>query len=388
MELLPGHWRAWLDSPGGELPFGLELTREGATWGAILINGLERQKIEHVRVEAGRLWLSIEHYDAHVEAVYETPSSLEGRWWKTGKHGTVSELPFHAAHGQSHRFAPLDAGDETEDISGRWSVQFVDDDDPSVAVFERGEGNEILATFLNTTGDFRFIAGSFEAGRLRLSVFDGAHAFLFDARLEENGNLRGDFWSRDTFHDTWVAIRDDSATIPPGTGQVAWVGDVALAEIAYPDLEGTLRSLDDPEFDGKARILEVFGSWCPNCNDATEYLVELHARYRDRGLSVVGLAFEMTGDFERDADQVRTYRDYHGIEFPLLIAGTADKAEASEAFPLIDRVKSFPTTIFLHGDGRVHTVHSGYSGPATGDAHEALKAQFESIVEELLGDGD
>lgn len=98
------------------------------------------------------------------------------------------------------------------------------------------------------------------------------------------------------------------------------------------------------------------------------------------------MAFEMTGDFARDAEQVRIYRDHHGIEYPLLIAGTSDKAEASKAFPLIERVKSFPTTIFMDGDGNVHTVYSGFSGPATGEAYARLQALFENTIEELLGD--
>ena len=40
--------------------------------------------------------------------------------------------------------------------------------------------------------DAHVTAGSFEGDRLRLSCFDGAHAFLFDARLGEDGSLAGD----------------------------------------------------------------------------------------------------------------------------------------------------------------------------------------------------
>ena len=92
----------------------------------------------------------------------------------------------------------------------------------------------------------------------------------------------------------------------------------------------------------------------------------------------------MTGDFQRDADQVRAYAAHHGIEYPLLLAGLADKNEASRAFPLIDRVRSYPTTIFLHGDARVRAVHSGFTGPATGEAYSRLRSRFESLIEELL----
>ena len=133
-------------------------------------------------------------------------------------------------------------------------------------------------------------------------------------------------------------------------------------------------------------LVNLFGSWCPNCNDATAFLVELDRRYRERGLSIVGLAFEMTGRFDRDAKQVRAYAAHHGVTYPLLVAGVHDKQEASKAFPWVDRVRSYPTTIFFHGDGRVRAVHTGYSGPATGPAYDALWESFVRLIEELLGE--
>ncbi len=380
-----GPWRAWLDSPGGELPFGFELTSTDGEWAARIVNGPERLEIDDVRIDGDELTLRIAHYDATVEVTLASSTRMDGRWWKTNKLGAISELPFHAVHGGTHRFTPLDVADDGGSIAGRWAVRFAGEEDPALAEFEQ-TGREVTGTFLTTTGDYRYLAGSFEGDRLRLSVFDGAHAFLFDARLAEDGTLSGDFWSRESWHDTWTAVRDDTAVLDAATDQVAWVGGIPLDEVVYPDLDGTPRSLNDAAFAGKARILEVFGTWCPNCYDATEYLVDLHERYGRRGLSIVGLAFEMTGDFERDAEQVRIYREHHSIRYPILLAGTSDKAEASRAFPLLERVKSYPTTIFMDADGNVHTVYSGFSGPATGEAYARLQTLFESTIEELLGD--
>ena len=131
----------------------------------------------------------------------------------------------------------------------------------------------------------------------------------------------------------------------------------------------------------------MFGSWCPNCHDEAPYLAELHRRYKDRGLSILALAFELTGDLERDTRQVEIYKRRYGIEFPVLVAGLADKKEASKAFPLLDRVRSYPTTVFMDADGRVRAVHTGFAGPATGKEHAKLRAEFERLIEELLGDG-
>ncbi len=381
-----GVWRAWLDSPGGELPFGLELASDASGWSAHIINGPERIEVDRVEVDGERLLLGIDHYDAKVEATRRSAGRLDGRWWKTGKRGAISELPFHAVQGDTHRFTPIESDADHGSIAGRWSVRFADEEDPAIAEFEQGEGATVSGTFLTTTGDYGYLSGSFEGGRLRLSVFDGAHAFLFDATVQPDGSLAGDFWSRESWHDTWTAVRDESATLDPATEQVAWTGGIPLSELVYPDLDGNPRSLDDAAFAGTARIIEVFGSWCPNCNDATAYLVDLHERYADRGLAIVGLGFEMTGDLARDTEQLRVYRDYHDIRYPLLVAGTADKAEASAAFPLIERVKSFPTTIFMDAEGNVHTVYSGFSGPATGAAYARLQTVFETTIEELLGD--
>ena len=74
-----GVWRAWLDSPGGELPFGLELTPGESVWSAHIINGSERIEVGHVDIDGDHLTLRIEHYDATVEATRTSPTTLEGR---------------------------------------------------------------------------------------------------------------------------------------------------------------------------------------------------------------------------------------------------------------------------------------------------------------------
>jgi thiol-disulfide isomerase/thioredoxin len=265
-------------------------------------------------------------------------------------------------------------------------VRFSSDTEPAVGLFTVAPDGSAAGTFLTTTGDLRYLAGRQDGGRLRLSCFDGAHAFLFTAERQPDGTLAGDFWSGSNWHETWTAQRDDGAALPDAFGQTHWTGSQDLSALAYPDLEGTLRALDDPLYAGRARIVQLFGSWCPNCHDASEELVRLQERYGPAGLSIVGLAFEVTGDRERDVAQVRTYAKRHRVTWPLLVAGLADKTEATRALGVLDRVRSFPTTIFLHGDGRVRAVHSGFSGPATGQAFLDQRAEFEALIEELLAE--
>lgn len=417
-----GPWRAWLQTPGGELPFGLDLARDGGTWRAALLNGAERIEVPEVRVDAatGALTLAMPHYDSRIEAAPDGPGALRGTWRKRRSAEAWVELPFHATAGAGPRFSadvlhapPPDAdaaalarelAEAARAVSGRWAVRFASEPDAAVGLFEVAPDGLAAGTFLTTTGDYRFLAGQLDRawpgddglvgctddGRahffLRLSCFDGAHTFKFVAELQPDGSLAGSFWSGATWHDTWTAVRDDAAALPDGFTLARPHGAVTLDDLVFPDLDGVPRRLSDPAFAGKARVLQVFGSWCPNCHDASDELVRLAAEYGPRGLSITGLAFELTGDHARDAAQVRRYAQRHGVTWPLLVAGVADKAKATASLGLLDRVHAFPTTIFLDASGRVRAVHSGFSGPATVAAFEAQRAEFRRVIEELLGE--
>jgi hypothetical protein len=38
----------------------------------------------------------------------------------------------------------------------------------------------------------------------------------------------------------------------------------------------------------------------------------------------------------------------------------------------------------MNGQGEVHSIYAGFSGPATGDAHTELKQSYRRIIEELI----
>jgi len=381
-----GHWRATLDTPGGELPFGMELVKDETGLRAWLINGSERSEVKVTRQDED-LVFDIEHYDSKITARPEANGAvLSGQWTKRRGPDRWVKLPFLATAGAARRFNPNVSASTTNParFTGRWDARFSGSDEPAIGLFECHQDGTCTGTFLTTTGDYRFLAGNYDGDRIALSCFDGAHAFLFDARVAADGTLRGDFWSGDTWHETWTATRDPSAALPDPFSLTQATGNSGLADVEFKGLDGKSRRLTEPAFAGAAQILEVFGSWCPNCNDATAYLSELDRRYRARGLSIVGLAFELTGDFDRDVRQVRAFARLHKAEYPILMAGMSDKEKASKALPLVDRIRAYPTIIFLDRTGRVRAVYTGFSGPATGEAHRELRDRFETLIESLL----
>ncbi|HSR68931.1 MAG TPA: TlpA disulfide reductase family protein [Acidobacteriota bacterium] len=396
--LATGTWRAVLQSPGGPLPFSLVVEGRPGDYSAYALNGPEKVPFSSLQVRDDQVRLRIDGYDSEITAGMSGQGRhLVGEWRKRAA-GGYSRLGFEAVHGDERRFLPVQqenapdraapADDQLSQVLGDWKAVFSDEDgeSPARGEFRREEGG-LVGTFLTPVGDYRFLAGDYRDGLLRLSCFDGGHAFLFRARLQEDGSLQGDFWSRDSYHATWSARRlqeGESDQLPDPYQEVALNNDENRFTFSFPSLDGQIIASDDPRFQDKVVLVNVFGSWCPNCNDEAPLLAQWHERYGPQGLEVVGLAFELTGDAERDKEYVRKYARRHGIEFPLLLAGTSNKSAAGEKLSDLSAVRSYPTNIFIDRQGKVRRIHSGFAGPATGEHHRQLVRQFQELIESLL----
>lgn len=319
--------------------------------------------------------------------------------WKKQRGNSIVELPVYVTlleHGvkeeSAERFIPVqgssdwDVGFDVE-FAGRWRVNFSSSDDHAIGIFEVNENQIATGTFLTTTGDYRFLEGRVDGPYMRLSAFDGAHAFLFHARMQEDGTIAGDFWSGNWHHETWTAVRDENATLPDAFEQTSITDEQALADAVFKDIDGNpTRVLDALDAtNAKARVLEIFGTWCPNCSDAGRELVSLKEKYGD-DLGIVGLAFEVTEDFARSSQQVQRHHAHIGSDWEILIAGLSDKAKATETLGFLDRVRSYPTLIFLNADNEVQAVYSGFSGPATGEAYTKQRERFEELIERMINE--
>ncbi|MDF1839445.1 MAG: DUF3472 domain-containing protein [Planctomycetota bacterium] len=401
-EPILGSWRAVFESPGGELPFEMEFSQgpgdqDGSAYSVVIRNGREAIAGSQVSLSNGMLTIEVEPYDSRIiAAVAPDGKSLAGHWEKSAGPGKIGRLPFHARAGTAPRFPvetrwdssgaerlPADVN-AAKKITGRWRVQFESDKHHSVGIFTADASGKASGTFLTTLGDYRFLEGTFQDGRLRLSCFDGGHAFLFDATLDDSNRLKGDFWSRDSWHETWTAVKDASAELPDSFGLTTWDETATLGQFTYPDHTGKPRALDDPAFAGKARLITLFGTWCPNCNDEAVFLAELQERYSSRGLSILGVAFELEDDLERSVNLVERFQARHKADWPILYGSIADKKVASGTLSALDKIRSYPTVLFVDRHNKVRAVHTGFAGPATGAAHERMRDRYEDLIERLL----
>lgn len=385
-ESLHGSWRAVLTVPGGDLPFGLEIARDGERDIAWLVNGPERVKVDEVEIAAGRVAMQMPGYPHRLEASL-VDGRLEGevRFLRPGGETKVARLV--GLRGQDWRFFPTPAP-QYASFAGRWALTFRN---PETGAETTGiaelsqQGHLVTGTVLRESGDDRYIAGEARSDTVFLSRFDGGSAYLYVARLGTDGTLAGEFRTGTGGFNVFSGKRDETARLADVTALTAVKGD-AQVRFTFPDLDGKPVSLADERFRGKVVILTIGGTWCPNCHDEAMFLRDFLPARRARGLEVVQLMFEYTPDFASASASVRGFVDKFGINYPVLIAGSYGPGEVQKALPQIEKFYAYPTMLVLGRDGRVRYTHTGFSGPATGAHYEEFAAEFATLIDGLLAE--
>ena len=394
----PGAYRAVLKTRAGELPFGLDIqpvVSQSGAYTVLALNGNERLPMDPATVQGDSIRIPMAMFESELVAKIEG-NILRGEWRRRRTAQQIQRLPFEAQLGINYRFTP-DGKVANTDLSGNWATDFdtktgrVDTTD-AVGVF-RQTGNRLTGTFLTPTGDYRYLEGNVFGDSLFLSCFDGgSHLYLFKAKHDPaTKTLTGGFWSGVSGYEPWVARPDpnaklsDPATLTylkPGTKTL----NVSFPEPNRGDGPGKLVSLTDPRFKNKVTVVQILGSWCPNCMDETNFLSPWYKRNKSRGVEVLGLAFERSPEMAVSGPKIERMKERFKIDYPVLLAGTNDKVQASRALPDLNAVVAFPTTIFVDKKGQVRHIHTGFSGPGTGKYYDQYVEEFNRLVDKLLAE--
>jgi peroxiredoxin len=385
-EFKTGRWSAKVTVPGGDIRFAVVLSNEDGAYVATLVNGDERLRIGQVSAVGDKLTLFFPAFNSTIEATLDG-GVLTGTLTLVKRGGVEQVMPFRAEYAEGLAFS-IDGPVPVVDLTGRWDVTFLSEDGGTTnAVGEFVQtGLKLNGTFLTPTGDYRYLSGSVTDRSFDLSCFDGAHAFFFNGTLGEDGRLEGEFWSGTKWHERWRARRDDDASLPdPYSLTFLKEGHERLA-FSFPDIEGNRVSLEDEHFEGKVVIVELAGSWCPNCHDEAAFLSEYYDRNRDRGLEIVTLMYEHLHDEQAAMIQIDRFQKKHKINYTLLYAGYSNKEEAQKTLPMLNHVMSFPTMVLIDRGGAVRRIHTGFTGPGTGEHFEEFKSEFSAFVDQLLAE--
>jgi len=383
--LKAGIWRATVEIQSRELPFNFEVEQASENSISIyLINAEERLLLDEITINGDSIDIALHIFDANIKAKIHG-DTLSGLFIKN--FAKDYRLPFQAVHGQYHRFTAGTNQLEVPDFSGKYEVSFIHEADttPAIAIFNQF-ADSLTGTFLTPTGDYRYLQGNVVNGTLQLSTFDGNHAYLFTATRQLDGTLAGEYLSGKTWKESWTARKNEKASLPDAEKLTFLKEGYEKITFGFPDVQGNKVSLDDEKYQNKVVVLQLFGTWCPNCMDETRFLAPWYKENQSRGVEIIGLAYEQKDDFEYASNRVQKMIDKLNVTYDFVIAGTNDKDKASETLPMLNQIIAFPTTIFIGKDGKVKKIHAGFTGPGTGIYYEQFKEDFNQTINELLAE--
>lgn len=381
----PGRWKGYLLRQDNiEVVFEFDVLKNGQL---VIVNGAERLPFIGVKRMGDSLFFETPTFESAFRTRIENTGYLSGQWVK-GTATNTQNWSFRAVLDPSPRFPKTKP--PIFDVSGRWKVDIKRPNGtlrPAIAEFKQTK-DKLFGTFLTPSGDYRFLEGRVNGDSVYMSVFDGAHVYLFTAHITGKDNIEsGIFLSGYNGKETWVARRDANAQLPDvGNAPEMLAGEERLS-FRFPDLDSQMVSSNDDRFRNKVVIVQLMGSWCPNCMDETKFLSELYGTYNKKGVEIVALAYENSTDFRRSRNSLLKFKERFNVKYPMLITGAwvNDSLRTQKTLPQLSPIKVFPTTIYIGKDGKVKKIHAGFYGPGTGAHYEGLKKEVEEWVEREVG---
>ena len=385
-KLKNGIWKAELIRDDGKsIVFNLEIA-DSNNHQQIFITD-EKMSIDSLELRNDSVFIFMPFFDSYFACKIVSSRELQGKWYKNkGDH--YESMPFRAIYGKIDLFAATLPGNQ--DISGTWNTQFIRPNGSNfqgIGLFKQ-QGNQVTGTFFTPSGDFRFLQGVVTGDTLKLSGFDGSHAFYFQALVHKNELTDGKVYSYNNEPNSWHAVRQDYKALPENFAVQPIAPQTVKLNFSLKDMRtGQSVSLNDDRYRNKVVVLQMLGSWCPNCMDEAPFMIDYYNKNRDKGLEFIAIDFERTVDFDKSKRAIHSFLKRFDFDYPIVHSGVAasDPDLTDKIFPgLPVKVTAFPTSIFIDRAGYVRFVHGGFNGPATGKFYTQFKQEFNDIVTSLL----
>jgi thiol-disulfide isomerase/thioredoxin len=310
-------------------------------------------------------------------------SKLDARLANGTLRGTLGALPFEAHRHPAAKVSAVKA----PAIAGVWEIP-VDTAKGEKAwrLIVRQTPAQTYATVLRIDGDTGTISGAFSDGAFHLSRFAGERPTLLTLTPQGDGTL-GLVLIDGSGRRDLKALRPAAASL---AGLAAPTDPTRHTSVQSPaeafrfsgaDIAGRTVTNADPRFKGKVVLVNIMGSWCPNCHDEAPFLAELDAKYRARGLQIVGLDFESPDEL-KSLDRLKAFVARYNLRYNILVGG--ERSQVNERLPQAVNLNAWPTTFFLDRQGKVHSVHVGFPSRGSGPYDLEARAQISREIEGLL----
>ena len=322
-----GLWDATINFNGTDIPFKFEISGDGANVKGWFFNGDDREVSNSGKLENGSLVLNFDSYLAKLTATVKD-GVLDGEYGPMLKknyavHATLASKK--AAKAQSKVAAPA--------VAGEWNLIGVASSKGEKAwrLILRQSGADVSGAILRVDGDTGTLTGTFKDGQFVLSAFSGARPALLLLKPASDGTLDVSLSALHGFNEM-KAVRPEEARakgLPQPTDPNTHTTVKNPNEpfpFSFPDLKGNIVSNTDARFRGKVVLINVTGSWCPNCHDEAPFLAGLYDKYHSQGLEIVALSFE-EADQLKDPTRLRAFIKEYGIKYTVLLGGETDSAK-------------------------------------------------------------
>ena len=353
------------------LPVNLSIENEMV----VINNASETIQLNNIISRGDSMIVPFTVYESALVFKKVTNKKLKGYWVNYAK-GNNYKIPFFGI--KKKKVAKKNQ--ELEKYVGRWEATFIYDKPTKLIGEFKIENNQLTGTFLSETGDFRYLQGCVEKKTLKLSCFDGSHAFLFTAKLKDD-TLRGDFYSGTHYKTEWTAFKNEHATLR-NADSLTYITNKSPISFSLKNTKGETINYSNQNPTNKITLIQIFGSWCPNCLDETNLLIELNEQFKDK-IQIYGVGCEIEKTAEEKLIRLKKFQDNLQVPYDILIGGNASKNEATNVFPMLNQVMSFPTLIIIDSKGVVRKIHTGFSGPATGEHYVTFKKNLIDFIESL-----
>ena len=323
--------------------------------------------------------------DAEWRVAFEKDFSEARGWWINYNKKVPVRYPIHLYMTLSEMLAKPDS--IFPELFGRWKVLFepgTPNEEVLVGVFQQEMNGRIFGSFLSETGDYRYLHGFAANGKLHLQTYTGYWAFVVEADLNGSNEMSGVFYSGGKSRSPFKAIKDETVQLRDESSLTYLIKrdePVLLKDLIK--MNGRKTTIDFAA-EKQLTLIQIMGTWCPNCLDETKLLQELQAEYGSKGLCVLALAFEVGADTKKQRVRLKNWMKSMDVTYPVYLAGTSSKDVASARFPMLNGIMSFPTALLVDHQGKIIAIHTGFSGPATGEAYIELVKKYKQEIENAL----
>lgn len=394
----PSLWRGAIAlREGKECSFIFELDLHERSW--VVHNADERLDIAVVRTEKDSIFIASTVFNTEIRAKFSENRKLMTGYFYNNDHQT--KQAFDASFGKSSRFdlskfeTPEKSRPSDRTVDGVWQARmeqsrsgethFVDME----GEFQTLSEGIIKATFLAPTGDSRYMEGYLYGSKFVISAFDWKHVYYYEFDVDfEKASMYGRLYSgKYSIYEINAWRGEPRQVFDPETLTVLKDGYESVS-FAFPPLKEGSGEVVFPsdKYRSKVVILQIMGSWCPNCMDETKYFEQIYRKYKSKGLAIVGLSYEfyasdLKGARELLQKQVKALDATY--DFSIALYGRGKTPE--ETLPMLNHVMAYPTSIYLDRKGRVRKIHTGFYGPSTSKYAQYVQKN-DVFIEELLSE--